>query len=63
MVVGPGPMPRTESDLAPRELTPRAIGDAVERFRQAARRARRTGFRLKARVDLPIQYARCGIYA
>ncbi len=43
-VVGPSPLPWTEGDLVPRELTSRDIAGLVDRFHAAAGRARRAGF-------------------
>lgn len=45
-VVGPSPLPWTEDDLVPRELTSVDIAGLVDRFRSAAERALRAGFRI-----------------
>jgi 2,4-dienoyl-CoA reductase-like NADH-dependent reductase (Old Yellow Enzyme family) len=45
-VVGPSPLPWTEGDLVPRELTLADIAGLVDRFRTAAQRALRAGFRI-----------------
>jgi 2,4-dienoyl-CoA reductase-like NADH-dependent reductase (Old Yellow Enzyme family) len=45
-VVGPSPIPWSDGDLLPRELTPDDIADLTVRFRASAQRARRAGFRI-----------------
>lgn len=45
-VVGPSPIPWTEGDLVPHELTRQEIGQIAERWREAAARSLRAGFRI-----------------
>jgi 2,4-dienoyl-CoA reductase-like NADH-dependent reductase (Old Yellow Enzyme family) len=45
-IIGPSPVPWEEADTVPREMTGEDIARVIERFRDAARRALRAGFRI-----------------